>query len=231
MTPYHHLFFDLDCTLWDFKTNSGEALFEIYETYQLQHIFGKFDHFRNAFVKHNEDVWKDYREGKIHKDTLRIQRFERALKDYDATNPELAQQLNKDFIAISPAKAKLISGTLEVLEYLKSKRYLMYIITNGFLNIQQIKIQASGISGYFLKVFTPEKIGQIKPHRAIFEYAVKSVNARKSQSLMIGDELETDIIGARNFGIDQVFFNPESIKHNEKVTYEISDLLELMGLL
>jgi putative hydrolase of the HAD superfamily len=231
MTHYHHLFFDLDCTLWDFKTNSGEALFEIYETYQLQPIFGEFDHFRNAFVKHNEGVWKDYREGKIHKDKLRIQRFERALKDYEVTNFELAQQLNEDFIAISPAKAKLIPGTIEVLEYLKRKRYLMYIITNGFLNIQQIKIQASGIDRYFLKVFTPEIIGQIKPHRAIFEYAVKTVNARKAQSLMIGDELETDIIGAHNFGMDQVFFNPGSIKHSEKVTYEISNLLELKDLL
>jgi len=231
MTTYRHLFFDLDCTLWDFKTNSGEALFEIFETYQLHQVFTEFENFRNAFVKHNDLVWKDYREGKIHKDVLRVLRFQRTLEDYQVNDNDLAQQLNKDFIAISPAKATLISGTIEILEYLKSKQYIMHIITNGFLNIQQIKIEASGIGRYFTKVFTPEAAGQIKPHRAIFEHAVKSVNARKSQSLMIGDELETDIVGARNFGIDQVFFNPGAIKHNEKVTYEISDLLELKGLL
>jgi putative hydrolase of the HAD superfamily len=231
MASYRHLFFDLDSTLWDYQTNSAEALFEIFEFYQLQRVFSKFENFRNAFVKHNEDVWKDYREGKIHKDVLRVLRFERALKDYEVVNFDLAHKLNNDFIAISPAKAKLIDGTIEVLEYLKSKQYQMYIITNGFHNIQQIKIDASGIARYFLKMFTPETIGQVKPHRAIFEYAVKSVNARKSQSLMIGDELETDIVGARNFGIDQVFFNPGFIKHNEKITYEISNLLEIKCLL
>jgi putative hydrolase of the HAD superfamily len=160
-----------------------------------------------------------------------VLRFERVLKDFEVTDNGLAHQLNNDFIAISPVKAKLIPGTIEVLDYLKSKHYNMYIITNGFLNIQQIKIETSGIAGYFLKMFTPENIGKVKPHRAIFEYAVKSVNARKSQSLMIGDELETDILGARNFGIDQAYFNPRSIKHSEKVTYEFTGLLDLMDLL
>ena len=80
-------------------------------------------------------------------------------------------------------------------------------------------------------MFTPENIGYIKPHRAIFEYAVKSVNARKAESLMIGDDLQVDIIGARDFGMDQVYFNPHKIPHNEKITYEILTLFELREFL
>jgi len=231
MPRYHHLFFDLDCTLWDYQTNSAEALLEIFKTYQLHQLFNCFENFRLSFVKHNEDVWKDYSEGKIHKDELRMLRFERSLNDYHVTDKTLALQLNNDFIAISPRKTKLIPDAIEVLEYLKSKHYKMYILTNGFLQIQDIKIEHSGLSNYFLKMFTPEHIGHTKPHRAIFEHAVKSSNARKAESLMIGDELEIDIVGARNFGIDQVYFNPKHLQHSEKVTYEIPALLDLKAFL
>jgi len=231
MSQYKHLFFDLDCTLWDYQTNSAEALLEIFKTYQLQRVFNQFDNFRFSFVKHNEDVWKDYYEGKIHKDVLRILRFDRSLNDYGVSDNELATKLNKDFMEISPRKTKLISGAIEVLEYLKSRHYQMYIITNGFPQVQEIKTKNSGLSNYFLKMFTPENIGSVKPHRAIFEHAIKSANARKVESLMIGDELEVDIIGARNFGIDQVYFNPKFTPHSEKVTYEIANLSDVKAFL
>ena len=231
MPRYRHLFFDLDCTLWDYHVNSTEALHELFETYQLHELFDKFENFRETFGKHNEEVWKAYREGRIHKDTLRVLRFERTLKDYGITNFELAHKLNSDFINISPRKTKLMPGTMEVLGYLKSNHYQMYIITNGFTQIQEIKVETSGLADFFIKMFTPENIGYIKPHRAIFEYAVKSVNVRKAESLMIGDDLQVDIIGARDFGMDQVYFNPHKIPHNEKITYEILTLFELREFL
>jgi putative hydrolase of the HAD superfamily len=228
---YKHLFFDLDCTLWDYLLNSTEALSEIFKSYKLQEITSDFEKFKRSFHIHNEAVWKEYREGRIQKDTLRILRFERTLEDLGITDYNLARKLNSDFVNISPRKTKLIPGTMEVLRYLKDKNYKMYIITNGFMQIQELKISVSGLSDYFIKIFTPENIGYIKPHRAIFEYAVKSVNAHKTESIMIGDDLEMDIIGAREFGIDQIYFNPHAKNHNEKITYEIASLYELKNLL
>jgi putative hydrolase of the HAD superfamily len=124
----------------------------------------------------------------------------------------------------------LIPNAKYILKYL-IKNYSLYIITNGFMDVQLAKIKNSGLSGYFKKIFTSEHARSSKPNRGIFEYALKSVNARKKESLMIGDDLEIDIKGAREFGIDQVYFNPSGIRHNDRLTYEIHSLLELKDLL
>lgn len=228
---YRHLFFDLDRTLWDYDNNAYEALHEIYHTYGLHSIFDEFNNFHQTFTRHNNELWKDYREGVVHKDIVRTLRFERTLMDYGTSNPVLAIQLNKDFLEISPRKTHLIPGAIELLDYLKIKQYNLYIITNGFTKIQILKMETSGLMSYFQKIFTSENTSSNKPHRAIFENAITSVNARKLDSIMIGDDLEVDIIGARNFGIDQVYFNPEKTCHNEKITYEISKLAELLEIL
>ena len=227
---YRYLFFDLDRTLWDYDNNASEALNEIYQAYSLGIIFAEFSNFHLAFTKHNNDLWKEYREGKVHKDILRTLRFERTLMDYNSINPKLAIELNNDFLELSPRKLHLIPGAIQLLEYLRKMRYNLYIITNGFTKIQLLKMETSGLMGYFDKIFTSENTRSNKPQRAIFEHAVTSVNARKLQSIMIGDDLEADIIGARNFGIDQVYFNPERISHNEIITYEISELKQLIKI-
>jgi putative hydrolase of the HAD superfamily len=231
MKKYRHLYFDLDRTLWDYEQNSSGALAEIYETYALKKIFETSENFKSAFTKHNDALWKDYSEGKVHKEILRTLRFELAMKDFGTNDADLACRLNADFVQISPRKTGLVPGAIELLNYLIVKHYKLYIITNGFTQMQEMKMEASGLVGYFNKVFTSENVGSNKPNRAMFEYAVKSVNARKRESLMIGDDLEIDIAGARKFGMDQVFFNPSKIIHNQSATYEIYSLPELMGIL
>ena len=228
---YRHLYFDLDRTLWDYETNAYEAICEVYDKYNLEPIFKDYDNFWNSFNKYNDALWSQYQKGTIKKEALRVRRFELALLDYKTKNKDLAIKLNDAFLHISPRKPGLISGANEVLDYLKSKSYHMYILTNGFTQIQEIKMESAGLNPYFEKMFTTENTKSQKPKRAIFEHALKSVHARKIESLMIGDDLEVDIIGARNFGMDQVYFNPEKIKHQEKITYEISSLLELKNIL
>jgi putative hydrolase of the HAD superfamily len=231
MPPYRHLYFDLDRTLWDYDTNASQVLFEIFNEFKLQPIFETFDIFKNAFIKYNDTLWVQYQKGILKKETLRIRRFELALLDFKTKNKKLAIQLNDTFIHRCPRKTALITGTNEILEYLKKKSYHLYILTNGFTQIQYIKMESSGLNIYFEKVFTSENTKSFKPKRAIFEQALKSVNARKADSIMIGDNLEVDILGARNFGMDQVYFNPGENPHKELVTYEIMELIELKNIL
>lgn len=228
---YKHLYFDLDRTLWDYETNASEALQEIFKEFELHVIFEVFENFRSAFIKHNDALWNQYQKGILRKEALRVRRFELALLDYKSKNKALATKLNENFLNISPRKAGLVEGAKEVLEYLQGKAYHMYILTNGFQQIQEMKMEASGLNVYFQKMFTTEHTKSYKPKRAMFEYALKSVNAKKTESLMIGDDLEADVIGARKFGIDQVFFNPDKKTHTEKPTYEIALLTELKDIL
>jgi putative hydrolase of the HAD superfamily len=231
MKKYRNIYFDLDRTLWDYENNANEALFQLFQKYTLKDYFIDFEQFKCLFSKFNDFLWDEYREGRVHKDILRVLRFELCFKEVALNEPSLSVILNNEFLDICPKSDRLMPGALELLNYLKNKKYRLFIITNGFTQIQEIKLRYSGLDTYFEKMFTSENVGSHKPNRDMFEFCIKSVNARKKESLMIGDDLKTDILGAKGFGIDQVFYNPDRLPHSEKVTYEIMHLSELKEIL
>ena len=227
---YKHIFFDLDRTLWDFEENSNETLLELCNKYNIASR-GISDHneFITKYKLHNEHLWALYRENKISQKKLRSQRFYNTLLDYGIDDFKLSEKIGLDYIEICPKKTKLFPYVLEVLNYLKNKYYL-HIITNGFEKTQLIKLKCSALMPFFLNIVTSEKIGFKKPNPKIFEYALQKSQAIKSESIYVGDDLEVDILGCQNFGIDGIFFNPQKTPHKEKVTYEISSLTQLLEI-
>jgi putative hydrolase of the HAD superfamily len=228
---YTHLFFDLDRTLWDFEKNSKEALTEMYNHFDLIKLgVPSADIFIEKYKVHNEHLWSLYRKGKIDKDSLRSYRFELCLNDFSISDDKLAADLGDMYVKTSPYKTNLFPFTHEVLKYLKTK-YHLHIITNGFEEVQHIKLKQSKLDVYFDKVITSEHIGVKKPDSKIFNYALFSTKSELSQSLMLGDDFAVDILGAKNIGMDQVFFNPFNESFDGKPTFEISCLSELLRLL
>ena len=227
---YEHIFFDLDKTLWDFEKNSSEALHELLE--KNTNVTEEVD--EKKFIEYyqhiNELLWDDYRKNRVTKEELRFQRFYKTFLEFGIDNSELSQKMNNDYIRVSVLKTHLYSHTHEALSYLSSK-YHLHIITNGFEESQYHKINNCNLNIYFKNIITSEQAGEKKPHRKIFEYALKAAGAKRQRSLMIGDHIESDIIGARRVGIDQLFVNHQNITHDEKITYEIKSLDELMKLL
>lgn len=228
---YKDLFFDLDRTLWDFDTNSREALTEMYVEYDLK-VAGVdcAASFIEVYTGINAMLWKAYRMGNLRKQELRHLRFSKTLEHFGCSDRALGEQLGKMYISISPYKTALMPNALEVLDHLSSK-YKLHIITNGFDEVQGIKMQRSGISKFFDVVITSEMASARKPSPEVFQLAMAKANASLSSSIMIGDDLDTDIAGARNLGMDQVYFNPEEKTHNDAVTFEIKDLNQLRQLL
>ena len=230
MKTYRNLYFDLDRTLWDFEANSRETLQDIYQDYQLYNYFNDFDVFFITYLRINEKLWDGYRLGSIKKDFLRTHRFNATLETVGINDEALAEKIGNEYIEKSPLKTQLFEGAIELLEYLKPK-YKLYIITNGFKEVQHIKLQKCGLTHFFDKVFISEEIGYSKPRPETFHYAISSVQSLKEESLMIGDDLEIDILGAKKYGIDQVYFNPSHIPHNERITFEVASLLEIKNFL
>lgn len=223
---YHHkkhLFFDLDHTLWDFDKNSALTFKKIFEINNLE---VDLDSFLEVYVPINLAYWKLYREEKIDKTSLRYARLKDA---FDVLNIEiktsLIYKLSEDYIAHLSTFNHLFDGTLALLDYLKPK-YTMHIITNGFKEVQQGKLNKSGIAHYFETVTNSEIVGVKKPNSKIFRHALNLAKATPQQSLMIGDNLEADIFGALNFGIDAVCFN----YHNEKIPNDIEAVGQLLEL-
>jgi putative hydrolase of the HAD superfamily len=230
LKKYKHLFFDLDRTLWDFDKNSAETLIEALIHFELNSVIWDTSKFINEFNIYNNYVWEMYRQKKMNKETVRFERFRMALEPYGIGDVILINKLQAYYISNAPLKKNLLDDCIDVLEYLSTK-YNLYIVSNGFYENQLLKMQSGKIDHYFKKIFTSDKVGHSKPDKKIFELAVKSVNAKKSESLFIGDDPVNDIEGPRNFGIDQVWLKSDTDVCKVEPTYTIENLSELKIIL
>jgi putative hydrolase of the HAD superfamily len=210
---YNHIFFDLDNTLWDFEKNSKNAM-----RITFSHFFGgiqlSFEHFFDVYFEINNHLWDEYKKRNILKKELIHQRFKQTFIEckLSGVGPE---EINTFYLEEMAKQKNLKTGALETLRYLKHKKYNLHIITNGFKEVQYKKLETSGLKAFFGNVFVSEDVKVPKPGLEIFEYAIKSSNARKPESLMVGDDWLVDIVGANQFGIDSVYI---PVKRN----YEMS---------
>src|SRR5271154_6883060 len=186
MSRYQCVFFDLDHTLWDYETNSAEALLELYQRYDLaKRGAHSFQNFLKTFITINTELWDLYDRGQIHRDVLRYDRFHRILSEGGIDDYPMSLSFSNDYLTESPRKRNLMPGSIEILEYL-SARYPMYIITNGFDEIQSTKLASSGIEKYFKKIITSERAGHKKPAREIFDFALSENSHRAEEAIMVG---------------------------------------------
>jgi putative hydrolase of the HAD superfamily len=229
---YKCIFFDLDHTLWDYEANAKETLHELYTHFNLQSKgVAVFDDLLRQFRSVNLSLWDLYDRGVIGSDDVRRERFKQTLEPFGICNDDgFCKDLTDFFMSTCPMKCKLIPQAIETLEYLIG-RYNMTIITNGFDEIQHLKMTAGKLHPYFDHIITSQKAGHRKPSKEIFEFALELNDVKHHEAIMIGDNLVTDIGGARNASIDAVFFNPEQTHHNVTVDYEINNLEELRRIL
>jgi len=226
-----HIFFDLDRTLWDFEKNSHTTLLQLINDFKLiEKGIDNPDSFIKKYKIHNEKLWELYRKDKIKKEELRGKRFQLALAEYDIDDSDLAEQFGLAYIQQSPLKTTLFAYTHEVLLYLK-KKYSLHIITNGFEEVQHIKLASSDLTQYFDVIVTSEQVGVKKPNAKIFEFALEQTKAKPDESIMIGDDFPVDVLGAEQIGMQGVYFNPNKLAHKHTVVHEIFCLSELMALL
>lgn len=225
---YHHLFFDLDHTLWDFEANARATLLELYHAFQLKDRgVNDFDLFHKNYLTHNELLWERYRNGAIRQDELRVKRMWLSLLDFKIADEPLAKEMSVRFLDLLPTRTILFPYAFEILDYLAAKKYSLHLITNGFEKTQHSKLKYSGLNRYFKEVITSEGSNSLKPNKEIFDFALKKTGARPQESIMLGDSIEVDIIGAMNAGIDQVFINHHRITTDIKPTYTVNALKEL----
>jgi putative hydrolase of the HAD superfamily len=225
---YKHLFFDLDHTLWDFEANSRLTLQELYHSLQLcDRGVADFDEFHRHYLVHNDKLWERYRNGFIKVDELRWKRMWLTLLDFKIADEPLARTMAVRFLDALPTRKTLFPYTLEILQYLTAKGYRLHLITNGFETTQHSKLQNAGISAFFDAVITSEGSGSLKPHKEIFDYALRVTGAAPEESIMLGDSIEVDIQGAINAGIDQVYINHLRTPPGIKPTYMVYSLREL----
>jgi len=219
-----HIFFDLDHTLWDFEANSAKAFDYIFSNNNIEVDLNKF---LEIYKPINFGYWKLYREEKVSKSVLRYKRLKESFDSLEyQISDHLINHLSKAYIDNLSNYNQLFDGTITILDYLQTK-YQMHIITNGFDEIQSIKLEKSGIKKYFHNIITSESVGVKKPNPKIFDFALQSANTSPENSIMIGDSLEADIQGALNMNMKAIHCNFENIHINNNDITSITHLLEL----
>lgn len=231
MSRYTTLFIDLDDTLFDFRQASRMSFHETYDLLGYERFFESFEHFLQIYEPRNRELWVLYGKGEIDKATLNRLRYSYPLEAVGHPDEELAARFCTEALSRIPHKNVLIPGAIELMEYLHP-RYEMFILSNGFQELQSQKMATTGLSKYFKRLILSDEIGINKPNPELFHYALQVSGARKESCIMIGDMFETDIVGAANIGLDQIFVNITGAKGLAfEPTYEVNNLLQIKDIL
>ena len=233
---YKDLFIDFDDTLYDTHGNAVIALSETFNYFHLDRYFSDPQVFYDAYWTANIDLWTQYAKGEITRDYLIVERFRRPLsvgKGIEITK-ELCLEISDRFLDFCASKPGVISGAHEVMDYLKQRGYRMHMCSNGFHEVQYKKLDACGLRDYFDTIILSEDAGVNKPSKAYFDYALKLSGASRETTLMIGDNLQSDILGALNAGLDAMLFNRWAIEDKDspqKPTFIVEHLRDIKRIL
>jgi putative hydrolase of the HAD superfamily len=230
----NHIFFDLDRTLWDYDTNSTETLTDLFNEHVARLCNARVSTFIRIFYFENQQLWTAFTASKIDKEYLRKHRFLNTLRRIGIRDHKLASTLEDAYLEKTPSKIKLIDGAHELLESLKKEKYSLHIITNGFEEVQQFKLRNCGLHSYFDAIITSDSCGFRKPDERIFNFALQKAGALANESMMVGDDVEVDILTPLALGWRTCHFKP--IAHNSsqldiKNPGEINHLSGLIELL
>ena len=244
MKQYKAVFIDWDDTIGDFVGAAKLALQDMYEKYNLSEYFASFEEFFLLYKPHNIELWDKYGKDLVTKEYLSFDRFffplmhgsrvsERLkVKGERQDIAALAEQLSEDFLNMTTVRFSLLEGAEELVRYL-AKKYPLTVVTNGFVEVQYEKFDKSGLRDCFAHIVLSEEVGCQKPNPRIFEEALRMNGLQAEEVVMIGDSWNSDIQGAINAGIDQIWIrkSKDPLPEGQSATYLVQSLSEVMEIL
>ena len=243
MKQYKAVFIDWDDTIGDFHGAAALALQEMYDKYRLSDYFASYDEFVSLYKPHNIELWDKYGKDLVTKAFLRVDRFlwpllhgSKLASSPFASSPhrlsQIAEQLSEDFLNLTTAHFSLLAGAEELVRYLAAK-YPLTVVTNGFVEVQYEKFDKSGLRDCFSHIVLSEEVGCQKPNPRIFEEALRMNGLQAEDVVMIGDSWSSDIQGAINAGIDQIWIrkSKDPLPEGQSATYLVQSLPEVMEIL
>ncbi len=230
---YKDLFIDFDDTLYDTYGNAVIALRETFDAFHLERWFPDPQVFYDAYWAANIDLWTRYSRGGITRDFLIVERFRRPLSTGDglAVTDDLCLEMSDVFLDYCSSKPGVVEGAHSLMDYLRQRGYRMHMTSNGFHEVQYKKLAACGLRDYFDTIILSEDAGVNKPSPQYFDYALKVSGASRETTLMIGDNLNTDIVGAHNAGLDTILFNRWGVEPTDVPTHTVTRLLDIKDIL
>ena len=230
---YKAVFLDWDDTIGDFYRAEQLSLREIYAKYDINKFYASFADFYNTYHPYNIHLWELYGRDEISKEELAFERFYHPVRNVE-NGAELANKMKDDFLMFTTENFSVLPDAVDMVKYLAEK-YPLTIVSNGFIEVQYEKIRRSGLAEYFSNVVLSEEVGAQKPNPKIFYYALQKNNLTADEVIMLGDGYSSDIQGAINAGIDQIWYQREELMKEElrqmPATYKIKSLMQVKDIL
>ena len=237
---YTDIFIDFDDTLYDTHGNAILALKELFDDFHLDRYFARLEDFTVPYWQTNVELWDLYAHGKIERDYLMVERFRRPLaegwlpggKEHFDPSREYCLEVSDHFLDLCACKPGVVEGAHQLVRAMKEAGLRLHICSNGFHEVQYRKLRSCGLLEAFDSIILSEDAGANKPSKQFFDYAFSQTGASPDRTLMIGDNFQTDILGAKAVGLDVMFFNrkPATFTAPEPVNYEVHSLDEVLGL-
>ncbi|MDE6341810.1 MAG: YjjG family noncanonical pyrimidine nucleotidase [Muribaculaceae bacterium] len=230
------IFFDLDDTLFDFTKASLISLLKLWdESASIRRRFDNPDAFIEEYHVHNKHMWELHESGQITADFLKPERFRLTVYP-DRHDDEIlteSRYLNDRYLRILGECNAPVDGARELLDKL-SRRYLIGVLTNGFTEVQYLKLRSTGLDRYIQRMVISDEIGIQKPDKRIFRYAERSTGATEENAVMIGDNPQNDVAGALGAGWKAIYYDRKGKPFtSDSPLYlgRIEDLSEIEGIL
>ncbi|MFT2110136.1 pyrimidine 5'-nucleotidase [Marinomonas sp. 2405UD68-3] len=220
---YDWIMFDADETLFHF--NAFEGLRTAFIEFDVDFSAADYDEYQAL----NKPLWVQYQNDEIDAETLKNRRFSEWAKRLNVSE----MTLNAAFLKAMTQVCTPLDGVLDLLNALQGQAKLA-IITNGFTDLQQSRLERNGLQHTFEFLAISEQVGVAKPNKGIFEFAFEKMgHPAKDKILMVGDTLTSDVLGGLNAGIDTCWYNPHSLSNTENfsATFEVSSHDELKRFL
>ena len=229
------LFIDLDDTIWDFRANSMWSLRQVYGEFSLDRVFPRYEQFQSLYMEANHELWEAYHHNRVTKEFLIVERFARPFRQVGSAlsgDMDFIMQLNHRYLDVLAGQNRLVPGAVDLLDYLTGKGYPLYILSNGFSEVQSRKLHSGGIDRYFKRLILSDELGITKPDRRLFDYALQLVGAEPSDTLIVGDNYDADILGAMNAGWGTIYFNRDNLPvagaRPDYVVTALSDIKQIL---
>lgn len=235
MKQYRDIFIDFDDTLYDTRGNAIIALTEIFDEFGLSRYFDNPNIFYDTYWDANVRLWTQYAKGEIERQHLIIERFRIPLSAGKGLEPtvDYCLKVSDRFLQLCSHKPGTVDGAHDLLRYLKAKGYRLHMASNGFHEVQYKKLHAAGMDGMFDTIILSEDAGQNKPSKAFFDYALIQTGACVETSIMIGDNFNTDILGAMSVSMDTILFKrwDKDYVPPQQPTHSVNNLADIKNIL
>lgn len=210
------VWFDLDDTLWDFRGNSLVALEQVWNDFELFRYFPVLQDWMDSYHRTNDALWRDYAAGVIQRDYLRMERFRRPLAEAGCPDREarcLSDRMDGHYLGLLRGMGGKVDGAMDLLRRLRPL-YNIGVLSNGFAEVQHGKMETAGLTPLIDCVVLSDEIEVNKPDRRLYDHACRKARTTAAQSILIGDNPDTDIAGAIGAGWRAIFFCPDEARYN-----------------